>query len=150
MSYKSRTLQENRRPSYEVCKVGFPVDCLLVNLQICTDITLPQKTEEGPDPVGKIWTCIQGVYGSNPSKGNRLLWFSSVPPDECHDSSLNRIPLPPSKYLAFTIVCAFNSILLLVRGAQIPGARSPRRLTFVRCRLIFVSPEHGPFFMSPF
>jgi hypothetical protein len=41
------------------------------------------------------------------------------------------------------------SHILQCKGAQIPGARSPGHLNFVRRCLIFVSPQYGCCFMCP-
>jgi hypothetical protein len=43
-----------------------------------------------------------------------------------------------------------NFLIISSRGAQIPGARSPWRLNFVRWRLIFVCPQCGTCCLSPF
>jgi hypothetical protein len=39
---------------------------------------------------------------------------------------------------------------LYTRGAQVPGSRSPPRLNFLVCRLIFVTPRYGTCVMSLF
>ena len=49
---------------------------------------------------------------------------------------------------AFSIHCL--STLVYVKGAQIPGARSPERLNFVRWRRIFGGLQYGTRFLSPF
>ena len=60
LTHMCKTLQEKRWQSY-ICKVGFPVDCLFLNIQMYTDITLSQKTEHVADQVGKMWTSIREV-----------------------------------------------------------------------------------------
>jgi hypothetical protein len=81
----------------------------------------------------------------------------------------NSVPLPRMRCLLFQALsrarkhaefgahwlkhqqsCIHTSLHLEFGGAQIPVVRSSGQVNFVRWRLIFVGPQHGICFMSPF
>jgi hypothetical protein len=139
---KSKTLQEERWPSC-VCKVEFPVDCLVpflfVNIKMCTDTKLPEKPEHGADQVGKTWTCVQGDEVQIPV---------AIPTTAVFFSFSRRMPrqyleLGPvaSFQIAFRIVRAFNSTLY--KHCFTHGCIKPGHLVAGATALCTVTPDIG-------
>jgi hypothetical protein len=97
------------------------VDCLVpflfVNIQMCTDIKLPEKPEHAADQVGKMWTCVQGAEVQIPV---------AIPTIAVFFSFSRRMPrqyleLGPvaSFQIAFRIVCAFNDMHDTLQASRI-------------------------------
>jgi hypothetical protein len=69
------------------------------------------ETAKGAVVAAMLWTRIHGVLGSKLDYPERLLWFSSVSPGECRDSTFNQTTTGRSCIIPIEALSANHSTL---------------------------------------
>ena len=133
----------------EVCKTAMnSQETCKLHTWTPLEFTFCSRNSETEPP--KIWQVLVFVWQSW-NKTRSCLWQW-----RCSCKTLRNLAKPHHTSCTKSLRAPRRTVNLpaslarLWRGAQIPGAKSPWRLHFVRWCLIFVDPQYGTCFMSPF